>query len=241
MVNGRRKSRNGIVMIQLQNVTKRYGASEALSDVSVTVSKGEFVYLIGPSGAGKTTILRLLIRDTIPTTGKVLIEDTDIAKIPGRKVHLLRRKVGMIFQDFKILPERTIAENVAIALEILGKKQTQIAKEVDEALNLVDLKDKKNQFPAQLSAGELQRVSIARAVIMGPSIILADEPTGNLDPHNAEKVMQILNEIQKLGTTIVMATHNVDLVNKYKKRTIALSSGKIVSDEKHGSYFHGKK
>lgn len=227
-------------MIHFQNVTKRYGSNEALTDVSVTIPDGDFVFLIGPSGAGKTTILRLLIRDMLPTSGKITIGDTDITKLPGGKIHTLRRSVGMIFQDFKILLDRTVGENVALALEIRGKKTSQITKEVDEALSLVGLKEKKDKFPAQLSAGELQRASIARAVIMGPKILLADEPTGNLDPENAEHVIQILNEIQKLGTTIIMATHNVELVNKHKKRTIMMSQGKILSDEKHGSYVHAK-
>jgi cell division transport system ATP-binding protein len=227
-------------MIHFQNVTKRYGANEALSDVSVTIPDGDFVFLIGPSGAGKTTMLRLLICDVLPTSGKILIGDIDIVKLPRGKVHALRRSVGMIFQDFKILQDRTVFENVAIALEILGKNPKQIQKEVEEALSLVGLKEKGNQFPAQLSAGELQRTSIARAVVMGPKILLADEPTGNLDPDNAEKVIDILNEIQKLGTTIIMATHNVELVNKYKKRTITVTGGKIMNDEKHGSYFHAK-
>lgn len=228
-------------MIQFINVSKVYGGHEALSNISVTIPDGDFVFLIGPSGAGKTTLLRLLIRDMLPSSGKVLVDDIEVPKIPRGKVHHLRRKVGMIFQDFKILQDRTVYENIAIALEIVGKKPSQIKKEVTDALSLVGLPDKGLKFPAQLSAGELQRISIARAMVMGPKIILADEPTGNLDPENAWNIMQILQEINKLGTTIVMATHNVELVNYMKKRTITVQSGKIIKDEKQGTYTHVKK
>ncbi len=223
-------------MIQFINVSKNYPGHQAVSDISVTFPDGEFVFLIGPSGAGKTTLLRLLIRDVLPTNGKILLDDLELHKIPKRKIHNLRRKVGMIFQDFKILPDRTVFENVALALEILGRKPKEIKKEVSDALSLVGLSDKMNSFPIQLSAGELQRTSIARAVVMGPKVILADEPTGNLDPDNAWKVLTILQEVNKLGTTIIMATHNMDLVNQMKKRTITMKDGKIVKDEKHGSY-----
>ena len=181
-------------------------------------------------------MLRLVIRDMLPTSGKLLVDNVEVPKMARSKVHHLRRKVGMIFQDFKILSDRTVYENIAIALEIVGKKPDQIKKEVADALSLVDLPDKGLKFPAQLSAGELQRISIARAMVMGPKIILADEPTGNLDPENAWNVMKILQEINKLGTTIVMATHNVELVNQMKKRTITVTGGKIIKDEKQGGY-----
>lgn len=223
-------------MIQFIHVTKTYPGHQAIQDLSFTIPEGDFVFLIGPSGAGKTTILRLIIRDAIPTAGKIVVDKWEVPKISKRHLHYLRRKVGMIFQDFKILHDRTVYENVALALEILGKKPEQIKKEVADALSLVGLKDKSIMFPAQLSAGELQRTSIARAVVMGPKIILADEPTGNLDPENAYRVLTILNEINKLGTTIVMATHNVELVNHFKKRTITIKDGKMVKDEQHGRY-----
>lgn len=228
-------------MIQFTNVSKIYGGTTALANISVTIPDGDFVFLIGPSGAGKTTILRLIIRDMVPSSGKIMVDTWDIPKLPRSKIHHLRRKVGMIFQDFKILTDRTVFENIALALEIVGKKPEQIKREVGDALSLVGLTEKGGKFPAQLSAGELQRASIARAMVMGPKIILADEPTGNLDPENAWNVMQLLQEINKLGTTIVMATHNVDLVNHFKKRTITVHAGKIVKDEKQGSYTHTKK
>lgn len=228
-------------MIQFTNVSKHYATHAALSDITVTFPDGDFVFLIGPSGAGKTTMLRLMIRDMIPTSGKVMIDDWDLPKLPRNKLHQLRRKVGMIFQDFKVLNDRTVYENVAIALEILGKKPESIKKEVADALSLVGLTDKAAKFPIQLSAGELQRTSIARAMVMGPKILLADEPTGNLDPENAWNVLNILQEINKLGTTIIMTTHNVELVNLLKKRTITISDGKIIKDEQQGKYTEMKK
>lgn len=228
-------------MIQFINVSKKYATHEALSDITVTFPDGDFVFLIGPSGAGKTTLLRLMIRDMIPSAGKVIIDEWELHKLPRHKIHHLRRKVGMIFQDFKVLQDRTVYENVAIALEILGKKPNAVKKEVGDALSLVGLTEKANKFPIQLSAGELQRTSIARAMVMGPKILLADEPTGNLDPENAWNVLTILQEINKLGTTIIMTTHNVELVNLLKKRTITIHGGKIIKDEQQGKYTELKK
>jgi len=224
-------------MIQFKNVTKTYpGQHVGLKEITLDIPDGSFVYLIGPSGAGKTTLLRLLTREITPNSGEVIVEDVQVHKLPLSKVHVLRRKVGMIFQDFKILTDRTVFENIAIGLEILDKKQKEIGKGVRDVLELVGLPDKINSFPLQLSAGELQRVSIARALVGGPKILLADEPTGNLDPDTSWKILEILEEINKLGTTIVMATHNSDIVNHSKKRTISLSGGSVVSDEKQGSY-----
>lgn len=228
-------------MIQFIQVSKHYATHQALSDITVTIPDGDFVFLIGPSGAGKTTLLRLITRDTLPTAGKVVVDDWEVHRLPKSKVHHLRRKVGMIFQDFKVLPDRTVYENVAIALEILGKKPSVIKKEVTDALSLVGLVEKANKFPAQLSAGELQRTSISRAMVMGPKILLADEPTGNLDPENAWNILNILQEINKLGTTIMMTTHNVELVNLLKKRTITIHDGKIFKDEQQGKYTTLKK
>lgn len=224
-------------MIFFDNVSKTYaGHGHALSNVSVEIKDGEFVFLIGPSGAGKTTFLRLLIRDILPTSGKIMVDDWNLATIPRAQVHLLRRKIGTVFQDFKLLTDRTIYENVALALEILGKDKRDIHKGVYEALSLVGLSGKAEYFPIQLSAGELQRIAIARAIVGGPTILLADEPTGNLDPETAWGILDLLSEVHGLGTTIIMATHNAGIVNDLKKRTIALENGEIIRDEEKGAY-----
>ncbi len=223
-------------MIRFDHVSKRFGQSLALSDVTVEIKDGEFVFLIGPSGAGKTTFLRLLIRDMLPSRGKVFVDDWEVATMPKSKIYVLRRKIGMIFQDFKLLEDRTIFENVALGLDILGKKSSEIAKGVKDILSLVGLSNKYDMFPAQLSAGELQRVSIARAVVGGPSVLLADEPTGNLDPETAWGILDILQEVNKFGTTVIIATHNANIVNQLKKRILALSHGMLVRDEVKGSY-----
>lgn len=224
-------------MIRFDNVSKTYpGGANALSNISVAIADGSFVFLIGPSGAGKTTLLRLIIRDMLPTKGKVHVDDWEVSKLPKSKIHELRRKVGMVFQDFKILPDRTVFENVALGLEILGKKEAEIQKDVAGILGLVGLGDKALRFPQELSSGELQRTSIARAIAGGPKILLADEPTGNLDPVISMEILDILGEVNKIGTTVVMATHNADIVNHFKKRTIMMEEGSIVSDEEKGQY-----
>lgn len=223
-------------MIRFDHITKVYGISHALSDVTFTIGKGEFVFLIGPSGAGKTTCLRLIIRDILPTKGVVSVDGTPVHTIPAGKAHLLRRKIGTVFQDFKLLFDRTIYENVALALEILGRKDAEVRKDVHDVLELAGLGKKANLFPQQLSAGELQRTSIARAIAGGPAILLADEPTGNLDPETAGEILAILGEINRMGTTVLMATHNATVVNELKKRTIALEDGHLVSDEEKGKY-----
>ncbi len=228
-------------MIRFDHVTKLYGTSHALSDVTFSIGKGEFVFLIGPSGAGKTTCLRILIRDILPTKGTVEVDGVNIQQISAGKTHLLRRKVGTVFQDFKLLFDRTIYENVALTLEILGRKDPEIKKDVHDVLDLVGLGKKAIMFPQQLSAGELQRTSIARAIAGGPSILLADEPTGNLDPETAGEILAILGEINRMGTTILMATHNATVVNDLKKRTITLENGMLISDEEKGKYHINKK
>ncbi len=224
-------------MIQFTNVSKTYGGSSpALSQITVEIKDGEFVFLIGPSGAGKTTFLRLLIRDILPTDGDITVDEFVLKSLPSRKIHLLRRKIGTVFQDFKLLTDRTVFENVALVLDIHGKKDADVAKDTSDILALVGLQDKHTMFPLQLSAGELQRTAIARAIVGGPKILLADEPTGNLDPQTAQEIIEILQEINKTGTTVIMATHNVNIVNNFKKRTVMLEGGTIVSDEEHGQY-----
>lgn len=223
-------------MLSFDKVSKKFGKHLALDDITFKVNKGEFVFLVGASGAGKTTILRLIIKDMNPTHGLIKLNDIDIVKLSSNKVPILRRKVGMIFQDFKILTDRTIFENIAITLEILGKKPQEIRTKVDEVLSMVGLEYKRNFFPIQLSAGELQRASIARAIVGKPAMLLADEPTGNLDPKTGWEILRVLNEINKNGTTVIMATHNVDIVNSMDKRVIKLAKGKIIKDESKGKY-----
>ncbi|MBI5448832.1 cell division ATP-binding protein FtsE [Candidatus Gottesmanbacteria bacterium] len=224
-------------MIRFDHVSKRFsGQNDALSDITVQIPDGEFVFLIGPSGAGKTTFLRLLIRDILPTKGDVHVDDWNVHTMPSSKVHLLRRKIGTVFQDFKLLTDRTVFENVSLGLEIAGKKNEDIVTRVADVLELVGLSGKHRYFPRELSAGEMQRTGIARAIVAGPSIVLADEPTGNLDPETAWEIFTILSEINKMGTTVVMATHNASMVNDMKKRTISLLHGKVESDEVSGRY-----
>jgi len=229
-------------MIRFTSVSKYYpGDVPGIVDVSVEIPDGEFVFLIGPSGSGKTTFLRLLIRDLVPTDGELTVDDWNIGNMKKANVHLLRRNIGIVFQDFKLLTDRTVYENVAMVLEILNKSPGEISERVMNILHLVWLADKKNLFPQQLSAGEMQRTGIARAIVGGPRILLADEPTGNLDPDTSDTIIDILEEIQRLGTTVIMATHNVDIVNKLKKRTITIDNGKVVRDESRGRYHHVRK
>ncbi len=224
-------------MITFNNVSKYYpGKIPGLIDVTVEIPAGEFVFLIGPSGSGKTTFLRLLIRDLVPSKGTITVDSGDISKFNGGNIHLLRRKVGIVFQDFKLLLDRTVFENIAMVLEILGKPERDIEQGVMNVLELVGLADKRNLFPLQLSAGEMQRTSIARAIVGGPKILLADEPTGNLDPETAWGIMDILKEVNDLGTTVIIASHNADIVNKMKKRTLTIHQGAIVRDEAKGHY-----
>ena len=223
-------------MIRFNNVSKKYSSHLALANVTVEIPSGEFVFLIGPSGAGKTTFLRLLIRDILPTTGTIHVDDLDLSRLPGSHIHKLRRKIGTVFQDFKLLTDRTVFENVALGLEILGKQDKEIRTRVFDVLELVGLSDKKNSFPRELSYGEMQRTSIARAIVGGPTILLADEPTGNLDPDTADEILDILSEINRIGTTVIMATHNATIVNEFKKRTLSLHEGRLVSDEAKGRY-----
>ena len=223
-------------MILFENVTKKFGSSQALDEVSFEIKQGEFVFIVGPSGAGKSTLLRILTREIIPSSGKVFVDKIDLMKMKDKEVPNLRRKVGVVFQDFKLLDDRTVFEQVALALEVRGKKNDEIEKGVEHILKLVEIWDKRNLFPKQLSGGEAKRTAIARAVVGKPDILLADEPTGDLDPKTAWAVLQLLNEINSWGTTIVMATHNQEIVNTLKRRVITIKKGKVSSDTKEGKY-----
>lgn len=220
-------------MIKLDKVSKKFGTGTfAVSDISLSVDKGEFVFLVGPTGAGKTTIFRLIIRDMLPTEGSVTVGDWDIVNLPKNKLANLRKKIGVIFQDLKLLTDRTVYENVVLPLEVSGIKSEEAEKIVDEMLEKVNLRDHKEKFPLQLSGGELQRVAIARALVLSPEILLADEPTGNLDPEASWGIVEILSEINKNGTTIIMATHNKDILKNLGKRIIHIEKGKITKDTK---------
>ena len=229
-------------MIQLIHVSKDFGgANKALSDISVEIPDGDFIFLIGPTGAGKTTLLKLLTRELHPTEGQILIDGEDLAVIPESHLYLLRRKVGMVFQDLKLLMDRTVFENIAVGMEVLGKSAEEIEKGVVDVLGLVELTDKIDLFPAQLSQGEKQRIAIARAIVSGPSVLLADEPTGNLDPETSEDIMEILKEVNQMGTTVVVVTHNSLLVDAQKRRTLTMKAGELVSDEIKGKYHYTKR
>jgi len=223
-------------MIKFDNVSKKFPLGNlALNNVSFEIDNNEFLFLVGPSGAGKTTVIKLIIREITPSSGSIFINDIDIADKNFQKTEWLRRSIGVVFQDFKILPEKNVFENVALALAVTKMAKNQIKQEVTKVLSLVGLGDKKFLFPIQLSAGELQRVVIARAISGERNIILADEPTGNLDPKTAWEVMKIFKKLEG-KKTILIATHNVDIVNSFKKRVITLRNGKIVKDQRKGGY-----
>lgn len=207
-----------------------------MANATFEFDKGEFVFLTGPSGAGKTTVVKLILGEYLPTEGKIFFGNEDLTKISQKKISLLRRQIGVIFQDFKLISGRTVFENVALPLEIIGEKKTKIEKEAEEALKKVGLDERIYFFPAQLAGGELQRTSLARALVKKPLILLADEPTGNLDPASCWQLIKLLKKINKEGTTILMTTHNVDIVNSVRARVIKLDKGKIVSDKEKGEY-----
>ncbi len=223
-------------MIKFDQVTKKFGKIIALNNASFEIDSGEFVFITGPSGAGKTTITRLILKEFEPTSGKIKINKQDLAEIPPKKIPELRRKIGVVFQDFKLLFDRTVFENVILPLEVIGVDKTMIEEKASEILKLVGLSDRTDLFPSQLAGGELQRVCLARAVIAEPKILLADEPTGNLDPATSWQIIKLMKKINKLGTTVVMATHNVDIVNSLRERVIKLDKGKVVKDQKEGKY-----
>ncbi|AUW96854.1 cell division ATP-binding protein FtsE [Streptococcus pluranimalium] len=226
-----------MALIELKDVSKKYRRSTtALRHVSVSVNQGEFVYIVGPSGAGKSTFIKLLYREEKLSSGSLKVGEFNLAKMKKRQVPLLRRSIGVVFQDYKLLERKTVYENVAFAMEVIGEKRKHIKKRVTEVLELVGLKHKMRSFPNQLSGGEQQRVAIARAIVNNPKVLIADEPTGNLDPEISMEIMQVLERINLQGTTVLMATHNSQIVNSLRHRVIAIEDGKIVRDEEEGEY-----
>ena len=224
-------------MIVFQNVTKIYEPNvAALQDVSFVIEKGDFVFVVGASGSGKSTLIRLLLKELEPTNGRIMVGGRDLTRLRRSKVPLLRRNIGCVFQDFKLLPSRTAAENVAYALKVQGESRNSIRRKVPEVLNLVGLSHKSNSLPDELSGGEQQRVSIARAFVNHPPLLVCDEPTGNLDPDTSVGIMQLLYRINRAGTTILMVTHDREMVDKMRKRVIALEGGRLARDERRGGY-----
>lgn len=224
-------------MIEMIDVWKTYpNGVMAVNGINFKLNKGEFVYVVGPSGAGKSTFIKMIYREEKPTKGKIIVDNIDISQLKERDIPKLRRKIGVVFQDFKLLPKLTVYENVAFALEVIEEKRENIKRKVMEVLDLVKLKNKARMYPDELSGGEQQRVSIARSIVNNPSIVVADEPTGNLDPDTAWEIMEIFEEINNRGTSIIMATHNKEIVNTIKKRVVAIEGGRIVRDEQQGEY-----
>ncbi len=224
-------------MIQVTNVSKTFGTGAVgLSDITLRIEKGEFVFLVGTTGSGKTTLLRLLIRDMLPSKGEITVAEFDIVKLPKQKVSHLRKKIGIVFQDLKMLLDRTIFENVVLPLELARVHVPEAKIRVETVLSQVGILEHSEKFPIQLSGGELQRAAIARALVLSPEILLADEPTGNLDPKTSKEIVNLLLDVNKTGTTVIMATHNVDIVNEVSKRVIALDKGKLIRDQAGGKY-----
>lgn len=225
-------------MIRLDNVTMRYDEElePALDEVSLEIDRSEFAFIVGQSGSGKSTLLKLMTRELVATSGELLVAGRDLRRLPDRKVPPLRRDIGVVFQDYRLLEDKTVAANVAFALQVLGRKRHQIKQLVPEVLELVGLEKKASRKPAQLSGGEQQRVAIARAVVKKPAILLADEPTGNLDPENSSEIVQVLDRINKAGTTVVVATHDHNIVDEFRKRVVQLSAGLVVRDDAVGGY-----
>lgn len=219
-------------MIEFKGLTKTFGKIVALQDVTFKVDDGEFVFIVGPSGAGKTTLLKLLTREYKPTQGEILMDNVDVVKLKKKEIPLLRQKIGVVFQDFKLLPERTLRENIEVALAIKGVDKGQWQARVDQVLKLVGLSDRADLFPAQLSGGEIQRASIARALVINPVCIFADEPTGNLDWETGDAIMVLLTKIHKEGKTIIVTSHNKEIVEKFGKRVIEMKNGKVIKDRK---------
>lgn len=224
-------------MIYYDRVSKIYADnSVALEDVSFSVEPGEFISVVGHSGAGKTTLIKMLLAEEVPSSGAVFFESINVHEVPNRKMGEFRRKIGTVFQDFKLLPSKTAYENIAFAMEAAGRNEEEIRSDVPHVLELVDLGDKLNNFPDELSGGEQQRVAIARAIVNQPDVIIADEPTGNLDPVNTFEVVQILKKINDLGTTIILTTHNKGVIDSLKKRVITMDRGRVIRDDREGKY-----
>ena len=225
-------------MIQCTHVYKRYkNGTNALYDINLSVDQGEFVYVIGPTGSGKSTLIKLMDAEELCTKGNVKVVGIDVGELSKRQIPIYRRNIGVVFQDYKLLPHLTVFENIAYALEVIGMKKAQIRKRTTEVMKVVGLSEKGNSFPKELSGGQQQRVAIARAIANRPKVLIADEPTGNLDPAKSDEIMDLLEEInQRYGTTVVMVTHDITLVNKYRKRTIVLEQGHIVADRSEGGY-----
>ncbi len=223
--------------LEFRKVTKVYASDiVALDEVSFKLYPGEFAFLVGESGAGKSTVVKILLREENPTSGEIYLNDENILEIPKKDFYLIRRKIGVVFQDFKLLESKTVFENVAIALDVVDTTEEEEREIIPNVLEMVGLLSKKDNFPAQLSGGEKQRVAIARSLAHEPDILVADEPTGMIDPDSGDKIMEILDRVNKQGTTILMATHNRDIVNTWKKRVIRISNGKVVSDKEKGTY-----
>jgi cell division ATP-binding protein FtsE len=226
-------------LIRMRNVRKVYkNGVTAIHDLDLSIKKGEFIFIIGSTGCGKSTLTKMLYREERPTSGQILVGGLDVAKIRNGKIYKIRRKLGVVFQDFKLLSKLTVYENVAFALEIFGLPKSEIYSKVVKVLDLVGLKNKAKQYPTQLSGGEQQRVAIARAIVNGPKILICDEPTGNLDEKTSLEIMAVLEAINKLGTTVIMVTHDTDIVNKMKKRVIQLDSGRLLREYAEGEYEH---
>lgn len=230
------KKENQVALIELKNVTKEYPRNTALKEVNLVIGEGEFVCLVGQSGVGKTTVIKLLTCQELPSSGQVFVAGRNLADLRSREVPLYRRKIGVIFQDFKLLPQKTVWENVAFALEVCGVPGAEVAKRSEKVIDLVGLGRRKKSYPHELSGGERQRTAIARALVHSPKILIADEPTGNLDPINTWEIIELLYRINSRGTTVILATHNRQVVDRMQKRVVLMKSGKVVSDQASGRY-----
>ena len=227
-------------MINFENVSKQYknSSAPALDEINLNIEQGEFVFLVGQSGSGKSSLLRLLLKEEKPTSGTVTVDGINVAKLPNRKVPAFRRTMGIVFQDFRLLPGKTVFDNVAFGMEVIGKSKKEIHQRIPALLDLVGLDEKAHRLPSELSGGEQQRVALARAFVNQPKLLLADEPTGNLDPSTSVGIMKLLDRINRTGTTIVMATHDVAIVDQMRKRIVQMENGKIIRDQERGMYGH---